>query len=342
MSAFNTLFDSVTKGMMALFGPWSEHSEPVSWSIDGPIDLLRVRAVHGSIVVHCGDHDGVLVRALKTVHGPTDQLAEWFTGRVDARISHHAGSVRAQTLYPRPPLGCSVFVRYEIFLPWAVDVDLFTQSGGIVVSGVEGAVQAETRTGNIELADTSGPATAHTASGHITASGVDGALQVDNGRGRVSLKGCSGRAQIRTTRGDIGIDGFDGAVRARSYQGAIRLDGGTGGAELETDSGDVLATMTNLVSPSSFLARTGSVDVRVAALRGYLEAESSDGEVRVRLPSDASGMLDAGTDDGTVHCALPVKTSQRTASLLVGALGTGYGSLVKLRSFAGDIHITQE
>jgi len=342
MSAFNTLFDSVTQGMRALFGPWSEHSEPVSWSVDGPIDLLRVRAVHGSITVRCGDHDGVLIRALKTVRGPTSQLAAWFTERVEARINRHGDSVRVQTLYPRPPMGCSVFVRYEVFLPWTADVDLFTQSGGILVSGIEGAVEAETRTGNIELADTSGPATVHTADGRIKASGVDGALLAENDRGHVSLADCRGRAQVRTTKGDIEIVGFEGTLRARSYQGAIHLQGGSGGAELETDSGDVHATMESLVAPSSFLARTGSVDVTVASLRGYLEAESSDGHVRVRLPSDASGMLDAGTNDGTVHCAASVNASQRTPSLLIGALGSGYGSLVKLRSFSGDIHITQE
>ena len=53
-------------------------------------------------------------------------------------------------------------------------------------------------------------------------------------------------------------------------------------------------------------------------------------------------MLDAVTNDGTVLCDLPVDATQRSRSLLIGGLGEGYGPLVKLRSFSGDIHVQQE
>ncbi len=347
MRSLDAFLDNVTLGLVSLFGPRSEHVEPVIWSVDGPIDFVRVRAISGSIVVRSGGQDGVMVRATKTVRGPTAALANptaWlrFARRVEARMSHAGNSVHIETLYPRPPLGCAVFVRYEIALPWAVDADLYTESGGILVSGVEGAVEAETRSGNIDLLDTSGPATVHTASGRIHASGVEGAIQAENDQGRIFVEACSGHIRLRTTSGDIEITGCDGNVGARCYQGSIRLDRGRGGAELETDGGDILAYFERLEAPGVFLTRTGTVDVAVSELQGYLEVESLDGSARVRLPSGCSGTLDASTNDGTVLCDLPVDATQRSRSLLIGELGEGHGPLVKLRSFSGDIHVQQQ
>ncbi|MCJ7549473.1 MAG: hypothetical protein MUQ30_07310, partial [Anaerolineae bacterium] len=217
MRSSDGLLGDIAQRLMSLFGPWSEHVEPVIWSVDGPIDLVRVRAISGSIVVRGGDQDGVMVRATKTVRGPTEALANltgWlrFANRVEVRMTHAGNSVHLQTLYPRPPLGCAVFVRYEIALPWAVDADLYTQSGGIIVSGIEGAVEAETRSGNIYLLDTMGPATVHTASGRIRASGVEGAIRAENDQGRISVETCSGHIRLRATSGDIEIDGCDGTA----------------------------------------------------------------------------------------------------------------------------------
>jgi hypothetical protein len=342
MRSFGGFLDDVALGLMSLFGPWSEHIEPVSWSVDGPIDLVRVRAIRGSIIVRGGSQVVVMVRATKTLRGPTEELAARFARRVEVRMTHVGNSVHLQTLYPRPPLGCAVFVRYEVTLPWAVDAQLYTQSGGITISGIEGAVEAETRSGNIDLLDTSGPATVHTASGRIHASGVEGAIQAENDQGRIAVEACSGHIRLRTTSGDIEIDGCDGTVRACSYQGSIRLDRGRGGAELETDGGDILAHFERLGAPGVFLTRTGRVDVTVAELHGYLEAESLDGSVRVGLPSGCSAMLDAGTNDGIVSCDLPVDVTQKSRSLLIGGLGEGYGPLIKLRSFSGDIHVRQQ
>ena len=347
MRSFDGFLDSVALGLMSLFGPWSEHTEPVTWSVDGLIDLVRVRAISGSIVVRGGSQDVVMVRATKTVRGPTKELADptgWsrFARRVEVQMTHVGNSVHLQTLFPRPPLGCAVFVRYEITLPWAVDADLYTESGGITVSGIEGAVEAETRSGNIDLVDTSGPATVRTASGRIHASGVEGAIQAENDQGSIAVAACSDHIRLRTTSGDIGIDGCDGTIRARSYQGNIRLDRGRGGAELETDGGDILAHFERLGAPGVFLTRTGRVDVTVADLQAYLEAESLDGSVRVGLPTACSAMLDAGTNDGTVLCDLPVDATQRSQSLLVGGLGEGYGPLIKVSSFSGDIHVQQQ
>ncbi len=342
MRSFGGFLDDVALGLMSLFGPWSEHIEPVSWSVDGPIDLVRVRAIRGSIIVRGGSQDVVMVRATKTVRGPTEELAARFTRRVEVRMTHVGNSVHLQTLYPRPPLGCAVFVRYDITLPWAVDAELYTESGGITISGIEGAVEAETRSGNIDLLDTSGPATVHTASGRIHASGVEGTIQAENDQGRIAVEACSGHIRLRTTSGDIEIDGCDGTVRASSYQGSICLDRGRGGAELETDCGDILAYFERLGAPGVFLTRTGTVDVTVAELQGYLEAESLDGSVRVGLPSGCSAMLDASTNDGTVLCDHPVDATHRSRSLLIGGLGKGYGPLIKLRSFSGDIHVRQQ
>ena len=92
MRSFDGFLDDIALGLMSLFGPWSEHTEPVSWSVDGPIDLVRVHAISGPIVVRGGDQDVVMVRATKTVRGPTEELANltgWlrFARRVEVRMT---------------------------------------------------------------------------------------------------------------------------------------------------------------------------------------------------------------------------------------------------------------
>lgn len=339
MTPEHDLFDAVTAGMKSLFGPWSEHVEERIWTVDGDLGMLKVRSLNGGILVRGADQEELVVRAVKTVRGPTKEMAESFAPRVHIRKSQIRDGFYLQAVYPRPPLACTVFVRFEIAVPWALDVELYTQNGGVAVSGVEGAVDVETRSGNIDLVDTTGPAKLHTASGAIRASGVEGAIEAESGQGQIVIERCAGYVKLRTTRGDISITDYEGNVRARSYQGDIQLVGATGGADLEAASGDVSASFSHLKAPGIFQSGAGSVAVVLEASEAYLEAEALDGSVVVRLPDGYAGMLDAGTAGGVIDCAIPLGVIQQAPILLTGRLGDGYGPLVKLRTFDGDISI---
>lgn len=324
---------------MSLFGPWSEHVEERSWTADGGLSLLKVRSLNGSIVVRGADQEEIMVRAVTTVRAPTEGAARQFARRVLVSRTRIRDGFYVQAVYPRPPLGCTVFVRLEITVPWMIDVDLFTHNGGVTVSGVEGAVEVETRSGNVDLVDTMGPATLYTAAGTIRAKGVDGAIEAENGQGQIVVEACSGHIRARTARGGISMAACEGSIRARTYQGDIQLLAARGGADLETADGHIHATFDDLKAPAILQSDRGSVHAFVSASEAYLEAEALDGNVAVKLPADYAGMLDAGTAGGIIACALPIEAIQQSPILLTGRLGDGVGPLVKLRTFGGSISI---
>lgn len=336
--------DEIQQGLLSLFGAWSEHIEVLEQVIDGPVSLVRARTMNGSIVVRGGSQTYVTVKAWKVVRGPVEGLAEIFAERVAVDVERHGETVALYAVYPGLPLGCRVFVRYEIGVPRDVDVDLYTHNGGINVLGVEGAIEAETWSGNIELEDTMGPAKLYTSNGAIRMTGLDGAVEAESGKGGVQLESSSGRAQLRTTNGDIMVVSSDAAVKAQSYSGDIEVQQGRGRAELQTVNGDVRASFADLSGERrsvtvTAVTQTGSLSLDLAGGSAIIDAEATDGSISLDLPSDFAGYLEAGTRRGAVVCELSLTTGLRTLNLLAGQLGEGGAGSVRVQTFDGDIRI---
>ncbi|MGC9348787.1 MAG: DUF4097 family beta strand repeat-containing protein [Anaerolineae bacterium] len=340
--SFGELFDGVARRLITLFGPWSQQVEQMAWTLEDPINLLKAHNVNGSISVHAANQNWVTVDAWKTVRAPSEGGAAAFARRVRVRLTQRKHGIYLHAVYPHPPLGYSVFVRYEITVPRAIDMDLYTQNGGITVGGVEGALEAETRTGNIYLNDTLGPVTLYTAEGDIRVADVDGTVDAESSSGAVRLHNVSGVARLRTTSGPIVLNVGEGVVRARSFRGDVELQHFKGRAEGQTISGDIKVSFARLRESSEFITQDGSIDLviqDVAEDATALEAEALEGDINLAIVPDASGLLDAGAGAGSVHCHLPVSGGQKSKHLLVGQLGEGKTPLIKLRTFEGDITI---
>lgn len=339
MNSEDALFDAIAEGMLSLFGPWSEHTEELDWSADGGLSLLKVRSLSGSITVRGADQEEITVRATKTVRAPRETAARAFAKRILVSRRRISDGFHVQGLYPNPPLGCTVFVRFDITVPWTLDVDLVTINGGIFISGIEGAVEAETRSGNIDLVDTMGPATLSTAAGTLRATGVEGAINARNGHGPIHFDACAGDLVARATRGELSMTACAGSLRARTYEGDIQALDTRGGAELETGNGDIRATFDMLQAPTILRSDRGSAYIAAKASTAYLEVEALDGKVVVELPKGYAGMLDVGSVGGVIQCMAPVEVIRESPMLLVGKLGAGVGPLVKLRTFDGEITV---
>jgi hypothetical protein len=336
--------DEIREGFLSLFGPWSEHIEELEQVLDGPVSLLRARTMNGSIVVRSGDQTGITLRAWKVVRGPMEGLAEVFAERVTVHTEQHGETVTLYTVYPGLPLGCRVFVRYEIGVPRELDVDLYTHNGGINVIGVEGAIEAKTWSGNIGLEDTMGPAKLYTANGSIRIKGLDGAVEADSGGGAIDVEESSGHVSLRTTHGDIRISSSEATVVARSYAGDIEIRGDCAGVELQTVTGDVRARFDGTCrrgQPANIIAvsQTGSLFLDVAAGSVVIDAEAGEGSIDLGLPAEFAGHLEAGTHRGAMTCDLPVIADSNTAHLLKGQLGEGGAGRVRVKTSEGDIHI---
>jgi DUF4097 and DUF4098 domain-containing protein YvlB len=331
--------DEITRGLLTLFGPWSEHVSEREWVLDGPLSVLRVRIVDGSVEVRGADQAGVTVRAETTVRGPMEGLAAAFADRVYKHVVKRGEAVHIHTVYPKPPLGCSVYVRYEISVPRQMDVDVYTENGGVSVMEVEGAVEAETWSGNIELRDTLGPATVTTSNGSLQLLGLEGSIEAESGNGSCTVRGVQGHVRLRTTHGDVRVTGAEGTVKARSHSGNLELRQVSGGVTLETVAGDIDATLDRVDAASSLITRRGAIRLACARATASINAESLDGDITLALPSEFAGKIDAGTDEGDVRCELPIDPAQRSRRLLVGSLGADGPTRLILRTFRGDVDI---
>jgi DUF4097 and DUF4098 domain-containing protein YvlB len=305
----SSIVQAIVGGAKAIFGMWAEVVREVERTVDaGGLRAVQVQASSGSIHYQGVDPSVVTVRAWVTVRGPSQGDAEEFAQRIEVRTDREEGAaghtLRVHAEVPRPHVGYSVSVRYEVSGPRALAADLRTSSGGIHVSGTEGAVKAYTSSGRIEL---------------------------EGGKGDIDL---------HTDSGGIRVDRAEGQVRAEATSGSIELREGVGAVDLRTRSGGIRATLNRLEGEGTFSAQSGSIHVEVGAGIAPITATTSSGAVHVTLPAGYAGQLEARTSSGSVRCDLPVFTASESGQNHVrGRIGEGGEATVKLHTSSGGVHI---
>ena len=135
----------------SLFGAGDSFSEELDWTLDGAeVSSISARTDNGSISLGGSDREQVTVRARKKVRAPTEAAAKEFARQVQIHVERNGNEVHIYKEHPRPPLGTSVCVSYEISSPRDVDADLCTSNGAIRIHEVDGEIEAVTSNGAIE------------------------------------------------------------------------------------------------------------------------------------------------------------------------------------------------
>jgi DUF4097 and DUF4098 domain-containing protein YvlB len=252
----------------------------------GSASDLYVATGSGNIQIHAGTGNQIHVSA--HVH------AGWAAfGDVDARIKRisdnppitqsgnavHIGEVNDHDLFN------NISIDYDISVPTDVALNLHSGSGDLRVSQVGRYLNAATGSGN------------------IVSSGIHGAAEVQSGSGDISLEqGGSGDVKARTGSGNIHIHGLNGSLQARSGSGDITADGRlTGPATLSSGSGNVTL---HLGSEAHFNieASTGSGDIHV----NYPNAPQTSEHSRHHLTGPVNGggaPLEIRTGSGNIDIA---------------------------------------
>ena len=152
--------------LASLFGLGAQCSEEQDWTLDGAdVSSIKAETDNGAISLRGSDQDQVAVRAWKKVRAPSEAAAKEFAQQVQIHVERQGNEVHVYKEHPRPPLGYSVSVRYEISCPRAVDVNLRTSNGAIKIHTVDGKVEAVTSNGAIELQGGTGKVHLHTSNG---------------------------------------------------------------------------------------------------------------------------------------------------------------------------------
>lgn len=271
--------------LASLFGGGAECSEEQDWTLDGAdVSLIKAQTDNGSISLHGSDQDQVTVHARKKVRAPSEAAAEEFAQQIQIHVERQGNEIHIYKDHPRPPIGVSVAVRYEISCPRAVDANLCTSNGAIHVDEIDGAVEATTSNGAVEL---------HGGSGDVNLHASNGAIQVQDATGRVHA------------------DTSNGKIRASLGQ----------------------------VEEGVFKTSNGAIEVEIRAGNPPVTAKTTNGAIHLTLPADFSGQLDAKTSLGHVRSEFPVSVTEGARNRLIGQIGEGGETIVKLRTLNGSIHV---
>jgi len=260
---------------------------------------LLVDAAGGSVTVTGGATDGGTVVITST----RDDIE----GRYSFEVTSDPG--RARVISRRRGGWSQWFgwnssgnLHFDVRVPRATRVDLKSSGGGIRVSGLKGNARVRSSGGGLHIADIAGDLDAGSSGGGVEVKQVRGNVRVSSSGGGVDVTQVTGNVDASSSGGGVHVDGVGGRVTADSSGGSV----------------------------SAVLAEGN-------AAGGSLS--SSGGGVSVAIARDARLSIDAYSSGGSVSCELPVeKLGKQTRTTLRGDLNGG-GSVLKLRSSGGGIHI---
>jgi hypothetical protein len=160
-----------------------------------------------------------------------------------------------------------------------------------------------------------------TGNGDVSIERAGADVTATTGNGSVRVGETAGRVNVTTGNGDIQVDGANGPVSAST---------GTGRVSVITSRGAVTAS-----------TGTGDVDVRVKGgpIDGDMRFISGSGSIRVTLPSDFNGRIDATSGSGTLRSEFEISVVGRlNAQHVRGTIGRG-GPLIRMSTGSGTIEL---
>lgn len=281
---------------------------------------LSVANIAGDITVAAGSGDEVSIEAVKRTTGDRDELS-----RVQITVDERPGRVEVRTEHEQirragDRRGDHVSVDYTITMPANASLDMHSVSGSLKVTGLRGAVRAETISGDVVATDSPRIEVAKSVSGNVTLTGVssDGDLAAGSISGNVLAKSLKVHAlDLNSISGNVKVtDVTCDRFAAKSVSGGIEYDGAIsrgGSYDFNVHSGTVRLTLAN---PTGFV----------------LNANSFSGSIRSDLPMTIGGEPRDTTRRG------------RMGILSNRSMRATYGdgsATVTIRTFSGDIVISK-
>jgi DUF4097 and DUF4098 domain-containing protein YvlB len=166
---------------------------------------------------------------------------------------------------------------------------------------------------------------AFTGSGDIIIMQSAAEVDAQTGSGDIVIRESMSRVSASSGSGDVTVAMANGPVKVSSGNGKVLVNTARGPVDANTGNGDIdvrMATVTQGVDQPS------------------MSVTSGNGSIRVTLPSDFSGEIDANTGSGSINTDFEMRVQGRLDnSRLRGAIGTGVGPVIKIRSGHGRVEI---
>ena len=146
--------------------------------------------------------------------------------------------------------------------------------------------------------------------------------------------------ELLTVNGVMIVEGVEQSIVARGTNSVIDVQGARGPLDVSAVNGLITADLTELLGEGTFSTVNGNVTVTARKGEMPISASTLNGNVTVSLPGDFDGSLDAQTLNGSASSDFSVTlTETRRNNRLVGGIGEGGGSTIRLRSTDGNVRL---
>jgi DUF4097 and DUF4098 domain-containing protein YvlB len=263
---------------------------------------ITIQTTRGNISVHAGDGDELRVTANKSASDENESDADRRMAEVKAVIEETSDGYRVHPANQEDS-GGDVGVDLEIEIPKKASVNASTSRGDITLAGIAGAIDADTRNGDVEIHDAGSDVGVTLEKGNLRVSGVAGNLHL-SGRGN--------EIDVSDVAGDATLDGeFFGPIHIRnvvktthytSQRSDFTLVHMTG--RMELDSGDLQVSD---VAGSAKLT-THNKDIDVENVAGRLDVGDSHGDIKISYSQPPADEINVTDDSGEVELTLPGKS----------------------------------
>ena len=147
---------------------------------------------------------------------------------------------------------------------------------------------------------------------------------------------------LRTVNSKIKVTGTSGAIDVATANGGIELEGDAGPIRARATNGTIKAEIDALTDDAEFSTTNGTIGVEVHRCAGSVAALTTNGSIKLTLPADFAGQLDAEARRGRVHSDFPSPVVGRIKNQLKGEIGEGGDAVIKLRTRNGSIRLKRQ
>ena len=213
-----------------------------------PGQVVEVESTGGSITITAWDRDSVDVKATLEAINIDDRNRELFDRESRVKIQSRSNGYVVEVYVPvgldietrdLPSMvrGCitelgggkwrytpSVEVTLEIKVPRVAGLDVSTEYGDVIASGVEGEIEVTNASGAVQL------------------DGIGGPVRIENSYGEVRIIGCRRDVEVVNASGEVVVEDAEAEVSVRSSYENVAVRNARGPVRVVNESGDVTIT----------------------------------------------------------------------------------------------------
>ena len=218
--------------------------------------------------------------------------------------------------------GLDAYADLRVVVPAGKTVAVYLAVGKATVTNVEGNLDVNVSSADVDASHTRGRLSLDTGSGNVSVTDVAGEIKLDTGSGDVTVTGVTGTG--------LNLDTGSGNVTCQR----VSVDD----LKVDTGSGDVELTA---VKAKNVGLDTGSGDVTLEMLSDLdlLDVDTGSGGVTITVPADFGAQLDIETGSGGIDLTgLTIQARKIEEDHIVGQVGDGRGR-VKIETGSGGVRL---